>query len=160
MRKARAATCIRAKFVQRTDNGHRECEQLGDVALTAIRLDRRKVACVKVLVPAGQVDNGLVGLLARQLELGHDTPAAQIMLVLVGLTQAWHVPRMLCVLAPFFLGIVRGPPTVRAFKVDETTLAILGHAHGARRKRANTLTARTHRGDGRLGQFVEQIIRS
>ena len=103
MGQARVAARVRTELMQCAYNGQRECKELGDVALTSLRFDGGKVACIEELVPARQVDGRLGGLITRQLKLGHGTTAAQVMLIFICLTQARHITTVLRVFLPLLL---------------------------------------------------------
>ena len=158
MREAAVAARVRTVLMEHRRDCHREREQLGDVPAAAVRVDRAKVARVEEHVPARHVDRLVGRLHAGEDELVHRAAAAQVVFVLVRLAEARDVAAVLAVFGPLGLGEVRRPAAVRALKVHQAAHSVLGHAHRARRERADALAARADRGDRRLGKLVEQVI--
>lgn len=96
----------------------------------------------------------------RQLKLAHFTTASDVMFVLVDFTQSRAVLGVFKVLFPMELGAMRRPTTVRTVKLNRSALFVMIKTHRARRMFKHSRSPTLERRNRRLGQWMEQVVRS
>jgi hypothetical protein len=161
-----------------TSNCHRVRQQLSRLPHFALLVQSIEIPCIQISVPASHIDQNLLNLRLRQLELLVEATAPQIVVVFVALLHdITHLQVRFIVVRPVFFTAIHRDTTIGALEVyvrgrcafigGFACLGVASMLGGASRlvggmwtvgMLAHKRSAFPYRGYGRVGEGVEQVI--
>jgi hypothetical protein len=112
------ANVVRTQLIDDTGDGHGISEELRSLSHLSVLVERIEVSRIQICIPACHVHENLLHLRLGELELLKESPASQVMVVLVGLSQnITNFQMCLVVVCPMLLAAVDRYPAVWALEV-------------------------------------------
>lgn len=116
---ATASDVVGTQFMEDTSDGHRICEQTGDLSQLSLIVDGCVLSCIKVGIPVRHVGHDLLHLTVRPSVIGKGFAGVHVVFVFVGLAKGvTGLGVVFVVVHPMVFGTVDGKAAVGTFEVD------------------------------------------